>query len=190
MGGAGPESVGFWSIPCLPCSAQLTLSGQLTPICVFQASGGLLASCQVWLRKSQMEGKSQNISSLLLYLGGCGCVCSMAPDPSRTTVASSRPGDTSPLSLKTPLLPLVPAASLGSGGMGVGRAFQLLLISRLPNHSHLAFQPPYAACIKFPALDLRLNPQCCFSFSGRALTDIVAIRVAGLTVLFSLFWTL
>lgn len=78
----------------------------------------------------------------------------------------------------------------GAGvGMGVGRAFQPLLISQVPDHAHLAFQPPYAACIKFPALNLRLNSQCCFSFSGWALIDIVAIRSVGLTVLFSLFWT-
>lgn len=61
-----------------------------------------------------------------------------------------------------------------------GSAFQLLLISWLPSHSHLAFQPYYVACIKFPALNLRLNPQSCFSFSDWALADIVVTGVRGL----------
>lgn len=46
-----------------PGVSSAHLSGQLTPICDFEALGGLLASCQVWLRKSHMEGKSQNSSS-------------------------------------------------------------------------------------------------------------------------------
>lgn len=49
------------SLPPLLSSAHLVRAADLH--LWFRGFGGLLASCQVWLRKSHMEGKSQNISS-------------------------------------------------------------------------------------------------------------------------------
>lgn len=102
-------------------------------------------------RREKPEDAFPNLSTLVAV--AASALWPQIPD--RPLWSHLLPGDTTPLSLKTPLLPLSPAASLGRRGSG----FQSLLISWLPNCPGLAFRLHYPECIKFPALNLHLNPQ-------------------------------
>lgn len=117
----------------LASPAQLCVSGELTPVCIFQASGTssfLLGLADEWM------GEARVLLPLLPCLGDSGCILSMAPDPRWVHCGLSFCHVTLVPSLwQHHLLPLFSASSLCRRASG----FQLSLISGLPGHAHLAF---------------------------------------------------
>lgn len=152
----GDPALGLLSSDPLSAPHPSAFPVRQLPSSVFSRLWGLLASCWVWL----MDGREK-----LEYF---------SPSPLSTLVAVWCPlygprsqkdhwwphlllGDISPLSLKTAPSPFVPQPHPWGGGGASG--FQLLLnISWLLSCPDLAFRLYYPARIKFPPLNLHLNP--------------------------------